>query len=230
MTPRQTEIDLARDVAGIAAAECVKEGMLVGLGTGRTALSFIQHLIKRCQTGLNIKAAATSQSSYQIAQAGGIPMLDMDRVVRLDLTIDGADEIDAKKNMIKGGGGALLREKIIAKMSDKMIVVVDQFKVVDQLGAFPLPVEIVPFGHLATITHLEALGYKGTLRKASNGSIYITDNGNYIIDIKLPKLCKNPLLEDQTIKMLPGVVETGFFYNLAEKVIIGFTDGHVEIC
>ena len=223
----------SKDNAGKAAAELVKTGMKVGLGTGSTAAYFITHLIERCQQGLKIQAVATSQQSWDQAAAGGIPMLDINldinKVTTLDLTVDGADEIDAQKRMIKGGGGALLREKIIASISKEMIVIIDESKEVKHLGKCALPVEIIPFAHHATIAQLKKLGYKGKLRKTTKNQPFITDNNNYIYDIELHHPCSNPEDDDHKIRNVPGVVTTGFFFNLAGRVIVGFDDGHIEI-
>jgi ribose 5-phosphate isomerase A len=219
----------SKNNVGKAAAELVKDGMRLGLGTGSTAAYFITHLIERCQQGLKIQAVATSQQSWDQASAGGIPMIDINKVTSLDLTVDGADEIDGHKRMIKGGGGALLREKIIASISKEMVVIIDNSKEVQHLGKCALPVEIIPFAHHATIAQLKKLGYKGTLRKATKDQPFITDNNNYIFDIHLQQPCLNPENDDLKIRNVPGVVTTGFFFNLAGRVIVGFNDGHIEI-
>lgn len=220
------DIEAAKRCAGAYAAGLVENGMLVGLGTGTTASYFIAHLIERFKEGLKFKAIATSDHSQKKAAEAGIPMVDVQTVTSLDLTVDGADEIDPKKRMIKGGGGALLREKIVANMSREMVVVVDFEKLVPSLGRFPLPVEILPFGSLATIHKLGEMGYSGVLRKRGKNEIYLTDNGNYIFDISN---IGNPERDDEKIKTVPGVLETGFFFNLAKKVIVGYSDGHVEV-
>ncbi len=219
----------AKIAAGKAAAELVQPGMLLGLGTGSTAQCFIDSLIERCKSGLQVFAVASSERSRKQAEGGGIPLLDIETVTALDLTIDGADEIDPSKRMIKGGGGALLREKIIASMSKEMIVVIDSNKIVSSLGRFPLPVEILPFASLATLTKLANLGYQGDLRKKSDGQLFKSDNGNYIVDIRLPFPCKEPEKEHERIRAIPGVLETGFFLHLAGRVVVGFPDGKVEI-
>jgi ribose 5-phosphate isomerase A len=220
----------AKDAAGKAAAELVKDGMLVGLGTGSTAACLIQHLIERCRQGLKIQAVATSIKSQQLAQAGGIPFVNINDVIKLDLTIDGADEIDPQKSMIKGGGGALLREKIVATMSNEMIVIIDESKLVTKLGAtMPLPIEIVPFAHMVTARKLEDFGFFGKFRLLANGQPWLTDNGNYILDITLPKQDFNPEHANLLIRSVPGVVETGLFINIAGRVVVGYQDGKVEI-
>lgn len=221
--------DIAKQAAGKAAVELVQNGMVIGLGTGSTAFFFIENLIERCRTTkLKITAVATSQRSSEQAQAGGIPLHDINKITSLDLTIDGADEIDHQKRMIKGGGGALLREKIIASISREMIVIVDENKVVDQLGKFPLPVEVVPFAHELTAYRLAQLGFNGSFRRTPMGELYLTDNGNYIIDIVFPNGCSTPEQDHAAIRNIPGVVEIGFFFNLAGRVIVGYSDGQVK--
>ncbi len=222
--------DIAKQAAGKAAVELIQNDMLIGLGTGSTAFFFIQSLIERCRTtNLKIAAVATSQRSADQAQAGGITMYDINKVTTLDLTVDGADEIDHQKRMIKGGGGALLREKIIASSSREMIVIVDESKVVDRLGTFPLPVEVVPFAHELTHYRLGKLGYQGTFRRTAKGEMYITDNGNYIIDIVFSQGCPKPESDYAAIRSIPGVVEIGFFFNLAGRVFVGYNDGQVKL-
>ncbi|NGX42117.1 MAG: Ribose-5-phosphate isomerase A [Chlamydiae bacterium] len=225
----QKDINNAKKAAGIAAADLVQEGMIVGLGTGSTVAYFIPRLGERCQEGLNISAVASSIPSYEQAKSEGIPLININSRTSLDLTVDGADEIDQKKRMIKGGGGALFREKIIAGMSKELVVIVDEEKLVNHLGRFPLAVEISSFAYLATLAKLEELGYPGPLRKDQSGEIYLSENGNYLVDVKLQYPCMNPEHDDEQIQSLPGVIETGFFFNMAGRVIIGFHDGHFEI-
>lgn len=222
-------IIMAKKAAGKAAAELVQEGMLVGLGTGSTASYFIEALGKRCQEGLKISAIATSNQSMRQAHTVGIPLVEPDEVEQIDLTIDGADEIDHQKNMIKGGGGALLREKLIALASKEMVVIVDETKLVEALGAFPVPVEIAPFVYPSTLKHLKDQGYQGTLRLNRDQSIYMTDNKNYIVDIQFQKPILNPIREHEKLKSLTGVLETGLFFHLAKRVIVGYEDGLVKI-
>jgi ribose 5-phosphate isomerase A len=226
---QEHSIQIAKRAAGYAAADFVHDGMLIGLGTGSTAFYFIEKLIQRCREGLKIKALPTSKKSEEQAIAGGIPILDANTLTFLDLTIDGADEIDRQKRMIKGGGGALLREKIIASMSREMIVIVDEHKIVERLGKVPLPVEIVPFAYKATLAKFQQLGYSGSMRKTEDDKLYLTDSGHYIFDIQFPEFIVNPEKEQELIRSIPGVVETGFFFGLAGTVLVGFADGHVEI-
>jgi ribose 5-phosphate isomerase A len=227
MLPIGTQI--AKEAAGKMAADLIQDGMIVGLGTGSTAACFINSLIEHCRNGLKISAVATSERSEQQARQGGIPILDVNSLSSLDVVVDGADEIDRQKRMIKGGGGALLREKIIANMAQEMIVIVDEDKVVDHLGTFPLPVEVVVFAHEVTLHRIKACGYAGAFRREPNGNFYLTDNNNYIIDIKFKKPLSLPEKDNEILRSIPGVVETGFFFNLAGRVIIGQKDGSVNI-
>lgn len=220
--------DKGKQAAGYEAAKLVQEGMKVGLGTGSTAYYFIEKLIERCKNGLKIQGIATSKKSTEQAKAGGIPLLNPDEFTELDIDVDGADEIDLNKQMIKGGGGALFREKIIAKSSKKMVVVVDESKVVKKLGHHALPIEISPFGLASTLKQIEDLSLSGELRK-NKDQLYQTDNGNLIFDARLDRVQEDYRKLDQKLHEIPGVIETGFFWDLAKQVIIGYTDGHVEI-
>lgn len=219
----------AKAAAGKKAAEIVENGMVVGLGTGSTARFFIQALGERCREGLNISAVATSQASEEQARQEGIPIIDLNQLETIDLDVDGADEIDPQKRMIKGGGGALFREKIIAGMSREMIVIIDPSKQVDALGKFPLPVEISPFAHRATLKHISNLGHEGAIRQTAEGKPFITDNQNLIFDINLPFPCTNPEEIEQKLTQIPGVIDTGFFIGYAGRVIIGDDKGDVVI-
>ncbi len=215
---------------GKQAASLIQDGMLVGLGTGSTAAYFIKHLALRCQNeGLKIKAVASSLASLEQAKKEGIPLIDINSLTFLDITVDGADEIDPLKQMIKGGGGALTREKIVASMSKEMIVIVDETKLVSKLGKRKLPVEVLPFAYKATEHKIEKLGFTGAFRITNEGNLFITDNGNYIYDIHFQKPRDNPKDDHEALIHLPGVVETGFFFHLAGRVIIGFLDGQVVI-
>ena len=220
---------IAKKAAGEAAAALIHDGMLVGLGTGSTAAFFIEALGKRVKEGLKITAVATSQESVRQAEHLGIPLLDQGSVTTLDVTVDGADEIDPRKNMIKGGGGALLREKLLAQSSREMIVIVDETKLVDHLGAHPLPVEIAPFVYHSTIERMKAKGYQGSLRMTRENTPFVTDNGNYIFDIQFSKSITDPLHEHERLKAITGILETGLFFNIAGRVVIGYEDGLVKI-
>ena len=224
-----TSILTAKKAAGTAAAELVENGMLIGLGTGSTATFFIEALGKKCQQGMKIKAAATSQQSMDLAKKYGIPIIENASIPLLDLTVDGADEIDHEKNMIKGGGGALLREKILAGSSKEMLVIVDETKWVKNLGAFPVPVEISTFAYQTTLLRLQNKGYQAAFRLDSFGKFYVTENNNFIIDIQFTAPILNLHLENDRLKSVSGVLETGLFLNLAGRVIIGYHDGQTEI-
>jgi ribose 5-phosphate isomerase A len=214
---------------GYQAAHLIEDGMLIGLGTGSTVYYFIEKLIERVSLGLKIKAVSSSSKSTKQAADGGIPLIEIDAIDYLDITVDGADEIDSQKRMIKGGGGALLREKIIASMSKEMIVVVDDSKLSSHLGKHKLPVEVVPFAHQVTLRKIQKLGFNAKFRKSENNTLFVTDNQNYIIDISYNKSIENPEQDHQILKSIPGVVETGFFFHLAGRVIVGFSDGQVII-
>ena len=209
-------IEACKKRAAEQAALLVEDGMTVGLGTGSTAAYFIDALRKRHAEGLKIQVVASSKLSEELAR--NLPLLDISTLKSIDLYVDGADEIDPKKQMIKGAGGALLREKILAHMCREMTVIVDETKLVSKLGTRPLPVEIIPFGLQATLHHLHLLGYRGKLRDK------LTDNNNYIFDVQLSP--SDTLRADHDrICSIPGVIETGFFENQAGRVIIGFKDG-----
>jgi ribose 5-phosphate isomerase A len=221
--------EAAKKAVGYKAAELIQDGMIVGLGTGSTAFYFIERLITRCKEGLSIKAVASSEKSLQQAQKGGIPIGDINRLKHIDITVDGADEIDPQKRMIKGGGGALVREKIVASMSHELVVIVDESKLVPQLGKAKLPVEVIPFGYSATLNSIEKLGFKGAWRMNADGSLYTTDNQNYIFDIHFDHLCSHPEKDHEALLHIAGVVDTGFFFNLAGRVIVGFFDGQIVV-
>lgn len=222
---KQLAQDEIKKIIGHKAASLVEEGMLIGLGTGSTAACFIESLIERCRGGLKVTAVSSSERSLEQARAGGIHTIDFDQNAFLDLTIDGADEIDPRNRMIKGGGGALVREKILATSSRQMIVMVDESKLVSLLGTCPLPVEIIRFGMRATLAKIEKVGYQGKMRLNRDGSLYITDNGNYIFDIHSPEGFPHPEHVHGHLIEIAGVVDTGFFFNLPLRVLIGRGDG-----
>ncbi len=221
--------DSIKKAVGYRAAELIENEMLVGLGTGTTVFYFIEKLIEKCKSGLKIQAVASSNQSLKQAKEGHIPLLDIDKVTALDITVDGADEIDPLKRMIKGGGGALVREKIVAAMSKEMVVIVEERKLVPTLGKAKLPVEIIPFAKNSILHHIEKAGYRGSFRKKADGTPYVTDNGNLIVDIHFDTPRDNPEIDHDTLIHIPGVVDTGFFFHLAGRVIVGFADGQVVI-
>lgn len=227
-TPSPAHSSAAKKAAGDYAAGLIQDGMRVGLGTGSTAASFISALVERHRCGLRVEVIATSERTQALAVKGGLPVLDQESVTSLDITVDGADEIDRHKRMIKGGGGALLREKIVASMSREMVVIIDESKQVPLLGKFPLPIEISPFAHRATIAALERKGYEGVLRMDGN-TPYKTDSGHLIFDIKFHNTLEKPEHEESVIRTIPGVITTGFFFGLAGRVVVGQSDGTVQI-
>ncbi|MGO4370684.1 ribose-5-phosphate isomerase RpiA [Paenibacillus sp. MCAF20] len=214
-----------KKLAGEKAAAYVENGMVVGLGTGSTVYWTIMKLGERVREGLQIQGVPTSRRTEELALELGIPLLDLAEVDEIDLTIDGADESDGELSLIKGGGGALLREKLVASVSRRFIVVADESKWVESLGKFPLPVEVVPFGWELTSRQLGKLGCDPVLRMAGD-EIYLTDNGNYIIDCHFGVI-KDAKSLSETLNKWPGVVENGLFVNMAERIVLGFTDGSV---
>lgn len=218
---------LGKEAAARAALALVEPGMSLGLGSGSTAALFIALLGERCRAGLAVRGLPTSRASELLARSYGIPLIDAQIVKELDLTIDGADEIDPEKRMIKGGGGALLREKVVASISKEMIVIADESKLVKTLGHFPLAVEIIPFAHLGIQEALARRGHRGTLRLNEGGKPYLTDEGNYIVDVAMLTPCLSPETLDSDLHEIPGVVETGLFLGMAGRIFIGNCDGTV---
>ncbi|MBJ6360371.1 ribose-5-phosphate isomerase RpiA [Paenibacillus sp. GCM10012307] len=214
---------LAKKIAAEAAVEFVQSGMTVGLGTGSTAYYAIHKIAERVKEGLHIRTVASSRQSEELALQLGIPVVPLSGIQEIDVSIDGADEVDANYNLIKGGGGALLREKILAAHSKQFVVIADESKQVDRLGKFPLPVEIVPFAFNLTLLKLKALGCEPVVRIA-DGNTFISDNGNYIVDCAFGTI-EDPAALEQQINAIPGVVENGLFTGMASAVIIGYEDG-----
>lgn len=214
----------AKKLAAEKAVEKIENHMVVGLGTGSTASYAIHKIGERIKQGLSIKAVATSVASERLALELNIPLLPLAAIDSVDIAIDGADEVDARGNLIKGGGGALLREKIVAFASRRFIVMVDQSKLTETLGSFPLPVEIVPFAPALALKQLRILGCEPSIRKKEEKEL-VTDNGNLIIDCKFAGI-EDPASLDTAIKKIPGVVETGLFLNtMVSEVIIGYENG-----
>lgn len=216
--------DEAKQQAAERAVSLVRDGMIVGIGTGSTAAFAIAALAARVRDGLRIRGIPTSRESAAAARAGSIPLTTLDRHPAVDVTIDGADEVDPRLDIIKGRGGALLREKIVACATAHEVIIVDEAKLVAHLGTrMPLPVEVVPFGWSRTERALAELGLTPTLRRAGRLPAR-TDNGNYILDCALPESADARALAP-AIKEIVGVVEHGFFIGLAHTVIVGGVNG-----
>ena len=231
MTGELSPIDKAKFVAAKRAAQFVEDGMRVGLGTGSTAAWLVRCLGEMVRDdGLRIKGVPTSTRTAQLAREVGIEVISLDEAKWLDLTI----EFDGELNLIKGGGGALLQEKIVATASDQMVVIADIGKEVETLGAFPLPVEVIPFGWQTTqalveetLVSMDVLGRNSTLRM--NGDIpFVTDEGNYILDLHLKRI-GNTRQMALVMNQMPGVVENGLFIDICDAVVIGYGDGRVEV-
>jgi ribose 5-phosphate isomerase A len=208
------------------ATEFIKDGMTIGLGSGSTVYFAIKKLGELVKAGLKFKAVSTSDSTTQLAQSEGIKLISIDESGVIDLTIDGADEVDKPFNGIKGGGGALLFEKIVALSSRKNIWIVDSEKLVDKLGRFPLPVEVITFGYKRVLSILTDMKLNPVIRKSQDG-FYFTDSGNFIFDLHIGKI-DNPQKLNEEIKLINGIVETGLFINIADTIIVAGNNG-VEI-
>ena len=223
---------MSKEMKIIAAKEAltyVKDGMKIGLGTGSTVDEFLILLSEEIQNGLNIYGVVTSEKTKNLSNKLSIPLTTLENVKKLDLTIDGADEIDADLSLIKGGGGALLREKIIAFNSSEVLIIADEGKLVDKLGIFKLPIEVSPYEHEVTsfkiMDKLNEVGYNGSISlRKDDQNIFITDGGNYIYDLSIG-LINEPDNLEQLLNLIPGVFENGLFINLTKKVIIGSENG-----
>ena len=216
----------AKQLAAEAAVTLIEDGMKVGLGTGSTAYFAIQKIGQRVkEEGLQVTCIATSVQSEELAKSLNIPMAGFEELSVLDITIDGADEADHQLQLIKGGGGALLREKIIAYMTTHYVIIADDSKYVETLGKFFLPVEVTAFGWQRTFDHLKTLGCIPHLR-VKDGATFITDNGNYILDCDFKKITDPGGLQTE-LNLIPGVVECGLFVDRAQTLIIAAADGTV---
>lgn len=230
----------AKEAAAKAALDYIEDGMKVGLGSGSTAEIFI-HLLGRKWSGnkVPLEVLATSERSRKIAASYNLPLLNDQLTTYLDIVVDGADQIDPKKDLVKGLGGALLREKIVANISKKMVVIADESKQVEQFNSGLLPIELLPFAYLGVIGILKQNGIEGSIRKKKQTAsskrgnkkeeFYLTDQGNYILDIDLAAIAYNPQGVDELVHEVPGVLESGFFFDYADVVIIGYEDSTVKI-
>lgn len=235
MSSELSPIDKAKFVAAKRAASMVKDGMRVGLGTGSTAAWLVRCLGERVRDeGLRFRAVPTSTRTAELAREVGINVVTLDEARWLDLTIDGADEFDGNLNLIKGGGGALLQEKIVATASDQMVVIADAGKEVETLGAFPLPIEVIPFGRQTTqalveetLVSMDVLGRDCSLRMNADAP-FVTDEGNHILDLHLKRI-GDPRQLSLVLNQMPGVVENGLFIDICDVVLVGYGNGDVEM-
>ncbi len=224
-------MSVAKENAAMAALEFVEDGMVLGLGSGSTAEIFIERLGEKVAGGLKVSGIPTSKRTAEVARESGVPLIDIARIDSIDLTVDGADEVDQNFHLIKGGGACLLREKIIAHASKRMVVIVDDRKMVDTLGAFALPVEVDPFGMTLTANQiyaaLKATGCEDgvtTLRQTRDGDgPLVTDGGHWILDCRA-KSIPDPAATARALAALPGVMEHGLFIDLADVIVIGEID------
>jgi ribose 5-phosphate isomerase A len=217
-----------KQLAAEKAVLFLEDGMTIGLGTGSTAYWAIEKIGEKVnRDGWKIKAIATSVRSEEQARGLGIPILDFSSIKTIDVTIDGADEVDPQLQLIKGGGGALLREKIVATNSNQMIVVADESKWVQKLGRFPLPVEVVHFGWERTFEKLQLLGCEPK-RRMNGAGPYLTDNGNYIVDCAFGEI-SDPSALHESINAITGVVDNGLFIRIASKLVLGFNTGETRV-
>jgi len=222
-----TATDIKR-IVGVRAADLVRQEMIIGLGTGSTVLWLIRELEIRIKDGLRVSAVPTSKETASLAEKAGIIITGLDGIDRLELAIDGADEIDQQGVMIKGGGGALLQEKIVAHASDKLVIIVDGSKQVLQLGKFPLPVEVIPFGHRQVRESiLQSGGCDKVELRERDGKTFITDQGHNILDCHYGRIL-DPVGLNRFLHDIPGVVETGLFIKMASSALIGRPDGSVD--
>jgi len=228
-SPQESDIrDQEKQAAAREAVKLVEPGSIVGLGSGSTATYAVRFVAERVRQGLEITAMPTSLKTKQLAEQLGIPLTTLEEHLQIDIDIDGADEIDPHLNLIKGGGGALLREKIIASASKRFVVVADSGKLVPCLGKFPLPVEVIPFAQPIVKTRIEALGAKVSLRQYAYGNPYVTDEGHHILDCTFGRIEDPPALA-RKLHEIPGVVEHGLFIGMAELALVGKDGGVVRL-
>lgn len=214
-----------KQLACQCAAQEVQDGMVLGLGTGTTVYYFLQELGRMVREGWRIAGVPTSLQTTRLATQLAIPLTTLDKHPDLDLAVDGADEVDDDLNLIKGAGGALLREKIVAASAARFLVVVDDSKIVRQLGArFPVPVEVVPFGHIPATRALEGLGARVTLRRGAEGQTQLSDNGNYLLDCHFGPIA-DPVALQQQLLAIPAVLDSGLFIDMTDTVLIGHAGG-----
>lgn len=218
-----TDVDVKKKVVGEKAVEYIQDGMILGLGSGSTVYWMMKKLGELIERGLKVRGVPSSFRTEAWAKEFGIPLVSFSDAHQLDLAIDGADEVDSNVNLIKGGGGSLLREKLVDEAANQLIIVVDDSKLVETLGNFPLPVEVVPFGWENTARKIAKLECIPRIRM-DNDEIFVTDNGNYILDCKFRSII-NPIELHHQLKLTLGVIETGLFINMTDKVIVAEEKG-----
>lgn len=221
-----TPNDIKR-LAGEKAAELIMPGMAAGIGTGTTAYWLLVALGKKVQQGLNVVCVPTSKETAKIAAEQHIPLVTLNEVDSIDITIDGADEIDPQFQLIKGGGGALLQEKMVAAASKQLIIIADHTKLVTQLGAFPLPVEVIPFGWKQVMKHIQQQYPVDITLRQKNNETFVTDHGHYILDCHFGQITNAPAL-NLFLHTIAGIVDNGLFINMATQIMIGYPDGRIE--
>ena len=223
-----TDANVAKRAAAFAAADLVPDGTTIGFGTGSTFAFVLERLAERMRSGLRVRGVATSLATTELAGKLGIPVVGLDTVDRLDLAIDGADEVDPQKHLIQGGGGAHLRERLVAVAAKELVVIVDESKLVPVLGkAFQLPVEVVQFGWQHTARRVAATGCE-VGRRDKAGAPFVSDNGNFVLDCRYPGI-PDPAALQRTLDALPGVVDHGLFVGMAGRIVVADTRGKVRI-
>jgi ribose 5-phosphate isomerase A len=220
--------DREKEAAARASLRFVKDGQIVGLGTGSTAAYFIELLGEEVKNGLRIRGIPSSDRSREQAASLGIPLTTLDEFPQIDVTVDGADEVDPHLRMIKGGGGALLREKIVASATRQFVIITDASKRVPVLGKFPLPVEVIKFARAVVVKKIEALGAEVELRRGADGTPYLTDENNYILDCRFGQIADADGLARQLSDM-PGIVEHGLFIGMASVVLVANGSEIIEL-
>jgi len=226
--PVSNQLDREKDAAAKASLRYVNDGDIVGLGTGSTAAFMVRALAEKVRAGLKIVGIPTSKRTEELAASLGIAVTTLDEYQDINVTIDGADEFDSQLRLIKGGGGALLREKIVASASRKLVIIADSSKQASKLGRFPLPVEVIPFAEKLVARKIVAMGAQVKLREYAYGNPFVTDEGHHILDCHFGEI-DDPEKIGSELSFMPGIVEHGLFLNMASVVVVGKADGVVEL-